>query len=41
MGLWKPSGPQGYNLNNFDRGLLGEAAYQISMISAFWFQIGF
>ena len=31
--------PQGYNLNNIGRGLLGEAMYQISKALAFWFQI--
>ena len=30
--------PQGYNLNNFGRGSLDEATYQISKTWAFWFQ---
>ena len=30
--------PQGYNLNNFGNGQLGEATYQISKTWAFWFQ---
>ena len=30
--------PQGYNLNKLDRGALGDAAYQISRLQAFWFQ---
>ena len=30
--------PQGYNLNNFGRGPLDEATYQISKTWAFWFK---
>ena len=30
--------PQGYILNKLDRGLLGDAKYQISRVWAFWFQ---
>ena len=30
--------PQGYNLNNFGNGPLGEATYQISKTWAFWYQ---
>ena len=30
--------PQGYNLNKLDRGLLGDTIYQISRVSAYWFQ---
>ena len=36
---WGHFWPQGYNLNNLGRGLLGEAMYQISMVRDFWFQI--
>ena len=30
--------PKGNNLNNFGRGLLGDATYQISRLYAKWFQ---
>ena len=45
MGLCKTCGPragpllpQGYNFNNFGRGPLNKATYQISKAWAFWFQ---
>ena len=35
---WGQFWPQGYKLNNFGNGPLGEATYQISKTWAFWFQ---
>ena len=35
---WSQFWPQGYNLNNFGYGPLGEATHQISKTWAFWFQ---
>ena len=35
---WDHFWPQFYNLNNFGRGPLGEAVYQISKTQAFCFQ---
>ena len=38
MGQCKIRRPPGYNLNNFGRGPLDEAAIQLSKTRAFWFQ---